>query len=132
MVALNGVIHDAYDPYLPIIKSIEESKKPFDISYLHPEVVYIANHTLLSKSNIPRSLLALSMFLKAYYKKRCFVFIDEYDAPYDTAYKNGYYEEARPIIAQLLNTLLKVLLLSYMILYFLFLFYRITLTSIGP
>jgi hypothetical protein len=122
MVALNGVIRDAYDPYLSIIKSIEKSNDPFDISYLHPEVVYIANHSLFSKSNIPRSLFALSVFLKAYYKKRCFVFIDEYDAPYDIAYQNGYYEKAQPIIGQLLNALLKVLLshTRYSIFYFYF------------
>jgi hypothetical protein len=113
MEDLNEVIREAYSPYLPIIKSIEKSNDPFDISYLHPEVVYIANHSLLSKSNIPRSLFVLSRFLKAHYKKHCMVFIDEYDAPYDTSYQNGYYEKARPIMSQLLNSLLKVLLPSH-------------------
>jgi hypothetical protein len=109
MVALNGIIRDAYDPYLPIINSIEESKKPFNISYLHPEVVHIANHRQLSKSDIPRSLFVLSRFLRKYYGKRCIVFIDEYDTPYDTAYQYGYYEKAQAIISQLLLVLLKVL-----------------------
>jgi hypothetical protein len=123
MVALNGVIRDAYDPYLPIIKSIRKSKKPFDISYLHPEVVHIAKHRLLGKSNIPRSLFVLSRFLKARYEVPCIVLIDEYDTPYDTAYQYGYYEKAQPIIGQLLTLLLKVLLLShtrYSIFYFYF------------
>jgi hypothetical protein len=50
------------------------------------------------------------MFLKTHYGKHCIVFIDEYDTPYDTAYQNGYYEDAKNIMAQLLNSLLKVLL----------------------
>ena len=65
-----------------------------------------------NENNIAHSLRALSKFLKAHYKMPCIVFIDEYDTPYDTAYQYGYYEKARPIIAQLLTLLLKVLLLS--------------------
>jgi hypothetical protein len=123
MVALNGVIRDAYRPYSSIIKKpINKTNPTFDFSYLEPEAIEVANHRPLSKSNIPRSLFALSMFLKAHYKKRCFVFIDEYDAPYDIAYQYGYYEKAQPIIGQLLNALLKVLLshTRYSIFYFYF------------
>jgi hypothetical protein len=122
MDALNGVIRDAYRPYSSTIKEpINKTNPTFDFSYLEPEAIEVANHRPLSKSNIPRSLLALSIFLKSYYKKHCMVLIDEYDAPYDTAYQNGYYEKARPIMSQLLSSLLKVLLPShtrYSIFYF--------------
>jgi hypothetical protein len=111
MVALNGVIRDAYRPYSSIIKEpINETNSTFDLSYLEPEAIEVANHRLLDESDITDSLFALSVFLKSYYGKRCFVFIDEYDAPYDTAYQFGYYEKARPIMSQLFLSLLKVLL----------------------
>jgi hypothetical protein len=110
MNALNEVILEAYGPYLSIIKIINETDSTFDPSCLHPRLKDIANGVFLTENNIAGSLFALSKFLKAKYGERCFVFIDEYDTPYDTAYQNGYYEKAKATTAQLLNSLLKVLL----------------------
>ena len=124
MDALNEVIFQAYDPYFSIITSVKKDELASGIYRLIPKMIDIANGGSFTKNNIARSLFALSMFLKAYYGKRCFVFIDEYDAPYDTAYQNGYYEKARPIMSQLLSSLLKVLLLSHTR-YFIFYFYFI-------
>jgi hypothetical protein len=110
MKTLNYAIREAYGPYFSIIKTINEIKPNFDLSCLHPKVIDIANNGSFDENDITISLHALSKFLKAYYGKPCIVFIDEYDAPYDTAYQYGYYEKAQPIIGQLLNLLLKVLL----------------------
>jgi hypothetical protein len=70
----------------------------------------IVNHKPLSEIDITISLHVLSVFLKKYYEKRCFVFIDEYDTSYDISYRHGYYEDAKDIMSQLLLVLLKVLL----------------------
>jgi hypothetical protein len=108
MNALNNVIREAYRPYMSIIKSIKEKELDSSISHLHSKVIDTANHKILEENDISFSLFALSMFLNAYYGKPCFVFIDEYDLPYDTAYHNGYYEKARSVMSQLFSLLLKV------------------------
>jgi hypothetical protein len=114
MSALHDVILEVHGSYLSIIKkTINETNSTFDPSCLEPEVIDIANHRLLTENNIARSLFALSVFLKEDYGKHCIVFIDEYDDPYDTVYHNGYYEKARPIMSQLLLSLLKVLILPH-------------------
>jgi hypothetical protein len=111
MTILNYVIFQAYRPYFSIIKkTINETDSDFDLSCLHPKVIDIANNGSFNENDITISLHALSVFLNARYEVPCIVFIDEYDAPYDTAYQYGYYEEAQPIIGQLLTLLLKVLL----------------------
>jgi Predicted AAA-ATPase len=71
-------------------------------------MVDIANGGSFTENDISLSLHALSVFLKAYYGKGCFVFIDEYDSPYDNAFRNGYYEKAQTILSQLFSLLLKV------------------------
>jgi hypothetical protein len=113
MVALNDAIFEAYDPYFSIITSVKKEELASGIYRLLPTMIDIANGGSFTENNIARSLRALSKFLKAHYEVPCIVFIDEYDTPYDTAYQYGYYEEAQPIMAKLLNLLLKVLLLSH-------------------
>jgi hypothetical protein len=113
MGKLNEVIREACMPYSSIIKTIKETKPTFDLSYLYPALIEVVNHRPLSEIDITDSLFALSKFLKALHEVPCIVFIDEYDTPYDTAYQYGYYEKARPIMSQLLNSLLKVLILSH-------------------
>jgi hypothetical protein len=111
MGKLNEVIREACMPYSSIIKEpINKNNSTFNLSYLYPVLIEVVNHKPLSEIDITDSLFALSVFLKAYYKKRCFVFIDEYDGPYYIANQKGYYEDARSIMSQLLTALLKVLL----------------------
>ena len=57
----------------------------------------IYNRILAAKADemeILNSVKMLSKLLYNYYKKPVMLFIDEYDVPIQTAYVEGYYEEA--------------------------------------
>ena len=45
--------------------------------------------------NLKNSLLNLATFLKKYYNQKVVVLIDEYDTPLVSAYRYGYYKEAK-------------------------------------
>jgi hypothetical protein len=60
-----------------------------------------------SPSLYTNSLFFLSILLKRHYKKRVVILIDEYDAPIQAAYTNGYYKEMIEFMRSLLTDALK-------------------------
>ena len=60
-----------------------------------------------NNNNLKNSLLNLAVFLKKYYDKKVVVLIDEYDTPLVSAYKYGYYEEAKNFFSGLYGSVLK-------------------------
>ncbi len=63
----------------------------------------IINH----KNGLDSSLRTLSRFLYKHYGKEVIILIDEYDAPLQKAYENGYYDDMVKLIRQLFGYALK-------------------------
>lgn len=57
--------------------------------------------------NLKSSLLNLATFLKKYYNQKVIVLIDEYDTPLISAYRYGYYNEAKNFFSNLYGSVLK-------------------------
>ncbi|MCD8048372.1 MAG: ATP-binding protein [Clostridia bacterium] len=59
------------------------------------------------KGNIGSFLYQLSCLLQKHYGKKVIILIDEYDAPLQRAYENGYYDEMVKLIRQIFGYALK-------------------------
>ena len=57
--------------------------------------------------NLKSSLLNLATFLKKYYNQKVIVLIDEYDTPLVSAYRYGYYKEAKNFFSSFYSSVLK-------------------------
>ena len=57
--------------------------------------------------NLKSSLLNLATFLKKYYNQKVIVLIDEYDTPLISAYRYGYYNEAKNFFSSFYSSALK-------------------------
>ncbi|MFR4479270.1 MAG: AAA family ATPase [Fusobacterium sp.] len=57
--------------------------------------------------NLKSSLLNLATFLKKYYNQKVIVLIDEYDTPLVSAYRYGYYKEAKNFFSSFYSSALK-------------------------
>ena len=57
--------------------------------------------------NLKNSLLNLATFLKKYYNQKVVVLIDEYDTPLVSAYRYGYYKEAKNFFSSFYSSALK-------------------------
>ena len=58
-------------------------------------------------NNLRKALLNLAIFLQKYYQKKVIVLIDEYDTPLVSAYRYGYYKEAKNFFSGLYGSVLK-------------------------
>ena len=67
------------------------------------------NNIWLEKNdnNLRKALLNLAIFLQKYYQKKVIVLIDEYDTPLVSAYRYGYYREAKNFFSGLYSSVLK-------------------------
>ena len=67
------------------------------------------NNIWLKKNdnNLRKALLNLAIFLQKYYQKKVIVLIDEYDTPLVSAYRYGYYKEAKNFFSGLYGSVLK-------------------------
>ena len=67
------------------------------------------NNVWLEKNdnNLRKALLNLAIFLQKYYQKKVIVLIDEYDTPLVSAYRYGYYKEAKNFFSGLYGSVLK-------------------------
>ena len=67
------------------------------------------NNIWLEKNdnNLRKALLNLAIFLQKYYQKKVIVLIDEYDIPLVSAYRYGYYREAKNFFSGLYGSVLK-------------------------
>lgn len=67
------------------------------------------NNIWLSKSdaNLTKALLNLAGFLHKYYNEKVVILIDEYDTPLVSAYRYGYYNEAKNFFSGLYGSVLK-------------------------
>jgi predicted AAA-ATPase/PD-(D/E)XK nuclease superfamily protein len=57
--------------------------------------------------DVSESLKRLSLFLSVHYQQRVIILLDEYDAPIQAAFNNGYYKEVVSFIRNLLSSCLK-------------------------
>ena len=58
--------------------------------------------------HLTSTLQELSRYLTRFHQERCIVLVDEYDAPLDSAYNAGYYDEAKSFFGVMFSSLLKV------------------------
>ena len=106
----NKTFEEAYNRIKRII--IQEFKYHANVllpklnQYDHADYEYILNGTA-NISQYEESLLFLSKLLCEHYGKRVMIFIDEYDAPIHSAYKNNYYDDCVGFIKGLLSSALK-------------------------
>lgn len=59
------------------------------------------------KSSIRRAVLVLCRALQAYYGKKVYLLLDEYDTPFISANTGGYYAEVRDLLAGMFSSSLK-------------------------
>jgi hypothetical protein len=86
-------------------KNIDFSK----LSNLDKEIEIFNNivNKNYTKTDILDSLRALSRILYHYFKKQVIILIDEYDTPIQSAYLNGFYDDAINLFKNLLGGILK-------------------------
>lgn len=97
IIKITNLIKDLYDNFEYIRGNLNESNLiNFDDIWLKRD-----------NNNLENSLLNLSKYLKNYYKKEVILLIDEYDTPLVSAYKYGYYEEAKNFFSGLYSSALK-------------------------
>ena len=60
-----------------------------------------------NNENLKDSLLNLAIFLRKYYNQKVIVLIDEYDTPLVSAYRYGYYNEAKNFFSSFYSSVLK-------------------------
>ena len=98
--AITSVIADLYLEFEYILESdkISESEK----KQFRDIVNYTANNVMIEKS-----ILNLSKYLEKYYGTPVIILIDEYDAPLETAYIEGYYDNAINYIRSIYSLALK-------------------------
>ena len=94
---IKELIKDLYSEFIFLRESLDFIKqKDFD------KIALMENN-----GNFENSLKYLATFLKEYYNKKVIVLIDEYDAPLVSAYKYGYYKEAKNFFSNLYGSVLK-------------------------
>lgn len=60
-----------------------------------------------SERNMPKAVRKLSDFLSRYYRKKVIILLDEYDAPMQEAYVNGYWDQIVEFMRNLFNATFK-------------------------
>ena len=94
---IKELIKDLYSEFIFLRESLDFIKqKDFD------KIALMENN-----GNFENSLKYLATFLKEYYNQKVIVLIDEYDAPLVSAYKYGYYKEAKNFFSNLYGSVLK-------------------------
>lgn len=76
----------------------EEKKERYGFMKLNPDA---------SDTRISDSLHELSAYLEFRYRKKCLIFLDEYDTPLQEAYINGYWDDMSALIRDLFNSTFK-------------------------
>ena len=91
------LIKDLYSEFIFLRENLDFIKqKDFD------KIALMEN-----EGNFESSLKYLATFLKEYYQKKVVVLIDEYDTPLVSAYRYGYYNEAKNFFSGLYGSVLK-------------------------
>ena len=107
LAQLRAVIYYEYERYYFLLKD-ERLPEPFKKSFQYIfEHIWPVNQQDEAAGNIIQSLSVLCRTLEAYYGRRVFLFLDEYDTPFISANSGGYYEEVRGILSGMLISSLK-------------------------
>ena len=92
-------IANLFSEYRFILKDLDK----IDTNFI--EKIILDNN--VSEVILSECLFTFVNILKEYYNKKVIVFIDEYDAPLVSAYKYGYYKEAKNFFSNLYGSVLK-------------------------
>lgn len=112
-ITFKGIKEDRWEPAYERIAAIiaaEFARHQYLFDTLEPwnkkKFVAILNQES-SEAMLRDSLFFLTQLLQTHYNQRVMVFIDEYDAPVQTAYLNGYYEQMIDLMRAILNAVYK-------------------------
>lgn len=110
-ISFKGLKHTKYQDMFEgistlIRRTFADHQKTFDLNSSQFSI-YFDHSKPLSLVNVTSSLLQLSEHLYSYYGQRTLILIDEYDAPIQTGYLNGYYEEIVTLMRNLFEDGLK-------------------------
>ena len=95
---LKDIIVNLFREHFDIVNSLDEFDREDFTSICKKD---------FSKVSLGSSLKFLSRSLYEYYKKKVIVLIDEYDIPLISAYRYGYYNEAKNFFSNLYGSVLK-------------------------
>lgn len=91
-----------------------------DFSELYKQYSYLYDKLHFDKENFAKvvtcdtslqlsgHLVYLSQYLAEYHKSKCVILIDEYDHPFEIAFHNKYFDDAKDLLTSILSPLLKV------------------------
>lgn len=96
-----------YDRYFPIINDGTLPDREKEIFYKNYECFRQKSSIEEKKSCIGHAIAELCQVLEAYYGKKVYLLLDEYDTPFISANDRGYYSEMRDILAEMLTSSLK-------------------------
>ncbi len=97
---LADVLREAYRPYVSLLESehlIEEEKASFR-QILGKKA---------SEADMQTAVKALSQYIRRHYQRPALLLIDEYDAPIQSAWEHGYYDQAIGFFRNFLSSALK-------------------------
>lgn len=99
-----GKISDLYADYefLSYSPALSDREKRYFAS-----VCYIGENEFYGKEKWGKSLKVLTMYLWKHYGSKPIVLLDEYDAPIQSAWEDGYYDEMLRFMRQLYSEVLK-------------------------
>lgn len=105
--ALGAALRAEYDRYYPIINdgTLSDMQNQ-EYNYIY-QCLWPIRDRKEAEGCIIRSIPVLCQTLEAYYGKKVYLLLDEYDTPFMSANSNGYYSEIRDVLAGMLSSSLK-------------------------
>ncbi|HJC90202.1 MAG TPA: AAA family ATPase [Candidatus Mediterraneibacter excrementigallinarum] len=104
---ISTTLREEYTRYYPFISDgtvPDEQKKMFDQNY----ACFTQAGNIEEKAEcLTHAITDLCRILEAYYSKKVYLLLDEYDTPFITANSKGYYSEVRGILSGMLSSALK-------------------------
>lgn len=104
---LRDALRGEYDRYYAVIHDgllSDEQKRMFNQNY---QCLLSSKDRKEIEKGIIRSVPELCQTLEAYYGKKVYLLLDEYDTPFIYSNSRGYYREVRDILTSLLSSALK-------------------------
>lgn len=104
---LGAALRGEYERYIPVMNDgtlPDVQKNNFNRNY---ECLCRSGNEVEKKGCISRAIAELCQVLEAYYGKKVYLLLDEYDTPFISANSGGYYNEIRDVLAGMLSSSLK-------------------------
>ena len=104
---LKNALQGEYERYYAVINDGTLSGTPKKIFNRNYECLWSEKDRKEIESGIVRAIPDLCRILEAYYGRKVYFILDEYDTPFISANSRGYYDEVRDVLAGMLSSSLK-------------------------